>query len=144
MAPLLEVNGLRAGYGRLPVVFGIELTVAIGVAKRREVAVDHQRQAGGLEREDAGRRGAGFDAGGDRQAVGLGALLEVDRQLAGRIGALPGDQHRGGQAHRGVDRALAVIEPGAGATAHRGERRGCSARRAARRKSWPSPAVTRR
>src|SRR5437762_6597577 len=30
MAPLLEVSGLRAGYGRLPVVFGIELTVEEG------------------------------------------------------------------------------------------------------------------
>jgi branched-chain amino acid transport system ATP-binding protein len=28
--PLLEVSGLRAGYGRLPVVFGIELTVEEG------------------------------------------------------------------------------------------------------------------
>jgi branched-chain amino acid transport system ATP-binding protein len=30
MAPLLEVTGLRAGYGRLPVIFGIELTVGEG------------------------------------------------------------------------------------------------------------------
>jgi branched-chain amino acid transport system ATP-binding protein len=29
-APLLEVQGLRAGYGRLPVIFGIDLTVAEG------------------------------------------------------------------------------------------------------------------
>jgi branched-chain amino acid transport system ATP-binding protein len=30
MAPLLEVTGLRAGYGRLPVIFGIDLTVEEG------------------------------------------------------------------------------------------------------------------
>ncbi len=30
MAPLLEVSGLRAGYGRLPVIFGIDLTVEEG------------------------------------------------------------------------------------------------------------------
>src|SRR5882672_2817146 len=30
MAPLLEVSGLRAGYGRLPVIFGIDLTVDEG------------------------------------------------------------------------------------------------------------------
>ena len=30
MSPLLEVSGLRAGYGRLPVIFGIELTVEEG------------------------------------------------------------------------------------------------------------------
>ena len=30
MSPLLEVNGLRAGYGRLPVIFGIDLTVEEG------------------------------------------------------------------------------------------------------------------
>jgi branched-chain amino acid transport system ATP-binding protein len=30
MAPLLEVSGLRAGYGRLPVIFGIELSVEEG------------------------------------------------------------------------------------------------------------------
>jgi branched-chain amino acid transport system ATP-binding protein len=30
MAALLEVSGLRAGYGRLPVIFGIELTVGEG------------------------------------------------------------------------------------------------------------------
>jgi len=30
MAPLLEVKGLRAGYGRLPVIFGIDLTVEEG------------------------------------------------------------------------------------------------------------------
>ena len=27
---LLEVSGLRAGYGRLPVIFGIDLTVEEG------------------------------------------------------------------------------------------------------------------
>ncbi|HZQ80250.1 MAG TPA: ABC transporter ATP-binding protein [Acidimicrobiia bacterium] len=30
MSPLLEVSGLRAGYGRLPVIFGIDLTVEEG------------------------------------------------------------------------------------------------------------------
>jgi branched-chain amino acid transport system ATP-binding protein len=30
VAPLLEVSGLRAGYGRLPVIFGIDLTVEEG------------------------------------------------------------------------------------------------------------------
>jgi branched-chain amino acid transport system ATP-binding protein len=30
MAPLLEVQGLRAGYGRIPVIFGIDLTVDEG------------------------------------------------------------------------------------------------------------------
>src|ERR1041385_3774776 len=30
MAPLLEVSGLRAGYGRLPVIFGIDLSVDEG------------------------------------------------------------------------------------------------------------------
>src|SRR2546426_10345722 len=30
MAALLEVSGLRAGYGRLPVIFGIDLEVGEG------------------------------------------------------------------------------------------------------------------
>jgi branched-chain amino acid transport system ATP-binding protein len=30
MSPLLEVSGLRSGYGRLPVIFGIDLTVEEG------------------------------------------------------------------------------------------------------------------